>query len=72
MEENRAKGILIAFAPVLLLVAGGLIMLLGGYRGYTPTWNFLQLTGAAVSAAGAGWVLVIILRMIVHQFKPKK
>lgn len=80
MEENRSNGVLLAFLPVLVLAAGGLIMFAGGYEGHGLTPNFLQTVGLIVSIVGAGWSLFIIGRAIITAirngiralFKPKQ
>jgi Na+/H+-dicarboxylate symporter len=62
---DKLPWIIKAGAPVLLMVLGGLIMYAGGYRGYEHLQNFLEYTGAVVTAAGIllfGYYMILAIR----------
>lgn len=72
-EETRWEGLFDIAIPVILAVAGGLSMMLGGYDGYNMDWSDpVMLIGALTAIAGAVIFLVRFGKMVAGWFKKKK
>lgn len=72
-EESRVRGVLIVLAPMLVVFFGGLIMYIGGYRGYElTTTNPWQMTGVVISSFGGGWFIGEIAMGFITWFRKPK